>query len=255
MNSAHAKEGPLDISPLSTLSFSLYHRSLPLNTCLMSLTPPTMPPQLRKIRIHSPFLHAQLPQMFPLVQYVRRSPPLLRSTESEKKTSHILTSPLPVSSMTQTKKMCRRPSYPQQNEQAPPSKLNHLGGQEHPSLSPTMMLSIEHSSRPSQEGETTLTVATNTSSKLKRSSGSAELFNTKGPPTTMKKLRYLLPSWTTSEGWSWERRLIPLHHHHPLTSPFRHQPYRAARKSQPLPRCYVTVGTFTRRGLSRLLRH
>ena len=99
-----------------------------------------------------------------------------------------------------------------------------------------MTLSTEPSSLPSQEYETMSTVAVRTSSRLKRSSESAELSSTEEPPTTMKKLRYSLPSWTTSEGWSLERSLIPLHHHHPLTSPFRHQPYRATRKSRPVPR-------------------
>ena len=78
-------------------------------------------------------------------------------------------------------------------------------------------------------------VAVRTSSRLKRSSESAGLSNTEGPPMMMKKPRYSLPSWTTSEGWNQERRQIPLHHHHPLTSPFRHQPYRATRKSRPVP--------------------
>ena len=91
------------------------------------------------------------------------------------------------------------------------------------------------SSLPSQGCETMLTVAVRTSLRLKRSSESAELSNTEEPPTTMKKPQYLLPSWTTSEGWSQERRKIPLHHHHPLTSPFRHQPYCATHKSRPVP--------------------
>ena len=200
----------------------------------MPLTPPTTPPPSRKIWIHSPFLHARLPQMLPLVQYAWRSPPLLHSTMSGMKTSHTQMSPLPVSSMTQTKKMCRRPLY--QNELTPPSKLIHSEGQERPFFSPTMMPSTEHLSPPSQVYERTSTVAIRTNSKLKRSLESAELFNTEELPVTMKKPRYSLPSWTTSEGWNLERRLIPLHHHHPLTSPFRHQPYRATRKSRPVPR-------------------
>ena len=73
-----------------------------------------------------------------------------------------------------------------------------------------------------------------TSSRLKRSSESAGLSNTKEPPTTMKKPRYSLPSWTTSEGWNLEQSLIPLHHHHLLMSPFRHQPYRVTCKSRPV---------------------
>ena len=78
-------------------------------------------------------------------------------------------------------------------------------------------------------------MATHTSLRLKRSSESAELSNTEGPPMMMKKPRYSLPSWTTSKGWNREQRQIPLHHHHPLMSPFRHQPYRATCKSRPVP--------------------
>ena len=200
----------------------------------MSLTPPTTPPP-SKIRIHSPFLHAWLPQMLPLVQYTRRSPPLLRSTELGTKTSLTQTSPLPANSMTQTKKMCRQPSYPLPPILVPPFEHKYLGGPICPSCSPMTTLLIGPSSLPSQECETTLTVAVCTSSRLKRSSGSAELSSTEEPPMTMKKPRYSLPSWTTSEGWNQEQRKVPLHHHHPLTSPFRHQPYCATRKSQPVP--------------------
>ena len=212
----------------------LHHPLLPLPICLMPLTPPTTPPSSKKIRIHSPFLHARLPQMLPLVQYARRSPPLLHSMVSGTKTSHTRMSPLPASSTTQTKKTCRRLPYPQQDELTPPSELSRLAGRELPFPSPTTMPSTEHSSLPSREYETTSTVAIRTSSKLKRSSELAELFNTEEPPATMKKPRYSLPSWTTSEGWNQERRLIPLHHHHPLTSPFRHQPYHATHKSRPV---------------------
>ena len=201
----------------------------------MSLTPLTTPLPSR-IRIHSPFLHAQLPQMLPLVQYARRSPPLLRSTESGTKTSLTQTSPLPVNSMTRTKKTCRHPPYPQLLVLVPPFEHKYSGGPKCLSCSLTTTPSIGPSSLPLQEYETTSTVAVCTSSRLKRSSGSAGLSNTKEPPMTMKKPRYSLPSWTTSEGWNLERRLIPLHHHHPLTSPFRHQPYRATRKSQPVMR-------------------
>ena len=174
--------------------------------------------------------------MLPLVQYARRPPPLLLSTESETKTSLTQTSPLPANSMTQTKKTCRRPSYPQPLVLVPPFEPKHSGGPKCPSHFQTTTLSTGPSSLPLQECETTSTVAVRTSSRLKRSSESAGLCNTEEPLTTTKKQRYSLPSWTTSEGWNRERRLIPLHHHHPLTSPFRHQPYHATRKSQPVPR-------------------
>ena len=180
----------------------------------MPLTPPTTPPQ-SKIRIHSPFLHTRLPQMLPLLQYSyksRRSD----SSASETKTSHTPTSPPPVSSTIQTKKTCR---HPQPLVLVPPFGHKSSGELKCPSHSPTMTPSTEPSYPPSQECETTSTTAVRTSSRLKRSSESAELSSTEAPPTMTKKPRYSLPSWTTSEGWNLEQRLIPLHHHHPLTSP------------------------------------
>ena len=198
-------------------------------------TPPTTPPQLKKIRIHSLFLHTRLPQMLPLVQYMWQSPPLLHSTKSETKTSHTPTSPLPVNSMTQTKKMCCHPSN-QPCVLISPFKQKYSEELRCPSHSLMTTPLTEPSSPPSQEYEIMLTVATCTSSRLKRLSESAELSNTKEPLVMMKKLRYLLPSWTTSEGWNLEQSLIPLHHHHLLTSPFQHQPYHAAHKSWPVPR-------------------
>ena len=201
----------------------------------MSLTPPTTPSPPKKTRIHSLFLHAQLPQMLPLAQYARRSPPLLCSTKSETKTSRAQTSPLPVNLTIWTKKMCRCPSYPQPLVLVPSFKHKYLGELTCLSRSLMMTPSTRPSSLPSQEYETTSTIAVCTSSRLKRLSESGELSSTEGPPTMMKKPRYSLPSWTTSEGWNREWRLIPLHHHHPLTSPFQHQPYRATRKSRPVP--------------------
>ena len=202
----------------------------------MPLTPPATPPLSKKIRLHSPFLHARLPQMLPKVQYARRSPPLLRSTASGTKTSLTQTSLPPVNSTTQIKKTCRRPLYPQPLMLVPLFEHKYSEEPTCPSHSLTTTQSTGPSSLPSQEYETTPTaaVAVRTSSKLKRSSGSAGLCNTEEPPTTMKKPRYSLPNWTTSEGWNQERRKIPLHHHHPLTSPFQHRPYHAIRKSWPV---------------------
>ena len=172
--------------------------------------------------------------MFPLIQYAKRSSDP-HSTKSQTKTSLTQTSPTQTSTITQTKKTCRQPQYPQPLMLVPLFEPKHSEEPKCPSHSPTMTLSIEPSSRPSQGCETTLTVATRTSSKLKRLSESAGLSNSAEPPTTTKRPRYSLPSWTTSEGWNWEQRQIPLHHHHPLTSPFRHQPHRATRKSRPVP--------------------
>ena len=185
----------------------------------MSLTPPTMPPPLKKIWIHSLLLHAWLPQMLPLVQYTRRSPPLLHSTESGTKTSLTQMSPLPANSMTQTKKTSHH-QHLLLPVLVPQFKPKHSEEPKHASHFPTMSPSTELSSLLLQEYETTSTVAARTSSKLKRSSELARLSSTAGPPAMTKKPRYLLPSWTTSEGWSLEQRQIPLHHHHPLTSPF-----------------------------------
>ena len=183
----------------STPSLPLYHPLLPPPICLMPLTPLTTPPP-PKIQIHSPFLHARLPQMLPLVQYARRSPPLLLSTGSETKTSLTQMSPPPVSSTTQIKKTCRRPSYPQLLVLVPPFEHKYSAGPTCPFRSPMTIPSTGPLSLPSQEYETTSTtaVAVHTSSRLKRLSESAGLCNTEEPPTTMKKPCYSLPSWTTS---------------------------------------------------------
>ena len=200
----------------------------------MRLTPPTTPPSSR-IRIHSPYLHARLPQMFPLIQYTKRSSDP-HSTELQTETSLTQTSPTQTSSITQTKKMCRQPQYPQPLVLVPPFEPKCSEEPKCLSHSPAMTPSIEPLSRPSQGCETMSTVATRTSSRLKRSLESAGLSSSAEPPTMTKRPRYSLPNWTTSEGWNRERRQIPLHHHHPLMSPFRHQPYRATHKSQPVPR-------------------
>ena len=111
-------------------------------------------------------------------------------------------------------------------------KQKHSEGHECPSHSPTTSLSTRLSSPLSQEYETMSIVAVRTNSRLKRSSELAGLSSTKEPPTMTKKPRISWCSWTTSEGWNLEQSQIPLHHHHPLTSPFQHQPYRATCKSR-----------------------
>ena len=143
--------------------------------------------------------------MLPLVQYARRSPPLLHSIESETKTSLTQTNPLPANSMTQTKKMCRHLSYPQPLVLVPPFGHKYSEGPTCPSHSLTTTPSTEPSSPLLQEYETMSTVAVHTSSRLKRSSELAELSNTEAPPMMTKRPRYSLPSWTTSEGWNLER--------------------------------------------------
>ena len=61
---------------------------------------------------------------------------------------------------------------------------------------------------------------------------SAELSNTVEHPARTKKPHCLLPN--SMPYAPWDRSLIPLHPHHPLTSPFWHLPYHATRKSQPV---------------------
>ena len=130
-HSSHIK-GSLNAS-LVLLPSPLYHLLSSLNICPMPPHLQNSPLELGKIQIHSPFLHARLPQMLLLVNYVyrmRRLPPL---SASKTKTSHTLTSPLPASSTTQTKKMYR-PPYQQFHVVVPPF-VCHSEEYKHPSLS------------------------------------------------------------------------------------------------------------------------
>ena len=147
--------------------------------------------------------------------------------------SHTQTNPLPASSMTQTKRTYCQSSQLQPYMLVPPFKPNCLATHKHPFHSPTMSLLTKHSSLPSPEYETMSTTAVRTSSRLKRSSELAELSNTAELPATTKKPHCSLPNSTPYAPWDWS--LIPLHHHHPLTSPFRHLLYCATRKSRPVP--------------------
>ena len=127
--------------------------------------------------------------------------------------------PLLVNSMTPTKKTSRhRHLLPP--ILVPQFRQKHSEELKHTSHFPTTSPSTEPFSLPSQEYETTSTMAIRTSSRLKRSSESAGLSSTVEPPTTTKKPCSSWRSWTTSEGLNLERSQIPLHHHHPLTSPF-----------------------------------
>ena len=185
--------------------------------------------------------------MLPRVQYAHQNrTPLSRSvsrgsSESAKmdpptlpvSVSHIPTNLLPANSMTPIKKISHH-QHLLLLITVPPFKQKRLEEHEHLSHSPTTSPSTKHSSPPSQVYETTSTVAVCTNSRLKRLSESAGLSSTAELPAMMKKLRCSWRSWTTSEGWNLEWSRIPLHHHHPLTSPFRHQPYCATHKSQPV---------------------
>ena len=213
-------------------SLLLYHPLSLLPICLMPLTPPTTPPQLKKIRLHSPFLHTQLPQMLPRVQYACKSKTLPSKNVSEGSSESAKTalptlpasisltpmSPLPANSITQIKKMCRRPSYPQLYVLVPQFKLNRLEEQEHPYHSPMTKPSIKPSSLPSREYETLSTTAVHTNFRLKRSSELAGLSSTAELPAKTKKQHCSLPNSMPYTHWDLKR--IPLLHHHPLTSPF-----------------------------------
>ena len=220
----------MDISTFSIPSPPLYHLLLPL--CLMPLTPPTTPLPSKKIRIHSPFLHARLPQMLPLIQYLYKSC-RSASSASETQTSHIPTSPLPVSSTTQTKKTSH-PPYKQFHVLIPPF-IHRSEEPKQPSPSQTMPPQIKPSSPLSLECVTLSTVATHTLWGLKRSSESLAPSDTEGHPAKMTKRRHSSLSCTKFDNWNLNLSRLPLRHQHPLTSPFRHRLFQETRKSQQVP--------------------
>ena len=221
----------MDTSTFSIPSPLLYH--LLLHLCPMPLTPPTTPPTLKKIRIHSPFLHARLPQMLPHLQYSYKS---CRSalSASGTQTSHIPTSPLPVSSTTQTKKTSH-PPYKQFHVLVPPF-VHHSEEPKQPSPSQTMQPQTKPSSLPSLECATPLTVVTHTLWGLKRSSESLVPSDTEGCPAKTMKQRHSLLGCTKFDDWNLDMSRLPLRHQHPLTSPFRHLPFQETCKSRRVPR-------------------
>ena len=201
----------------------------------------------KKIRLHSPFLHARLPQMFPKVQYTRWSKtPLSRSASegssrsaktgppmSLASASPIQMNPLLESLTTPIKRM----SHQQFCVLIPPFKHDHcLAEHDTPSSSLTTSPPTKPSLPPSLECVTQSTMATRTSNKLKRSFESVELSNTEEPLVKTKKLRRLLPSSIKYDDWNLDLSRLPLRHQHLLTSPFQHLPYRATCKSRPVPR-------------------
>ena len=181
----------------------------------MSPTPPNSPLQSRRIQVRSPFLHARLPQMFPLVQYSYRSLPFDLSA-LETRTSHTQMSPLPVSSTTLTRRTLH-PPYEKFEVLVPYFKdmPEHHLCQSH---SLTTQLPILPSSKPSPEFATTSTMATRTSCKLKRSFKLLAPSDTEGRPAKMMKRQLSLCNSTQSDDWNLSQ--IPLHHCLPLTSPF-----------------------------------
>ena len=231
----------------STPSLLIHHLLPTLLTCLMPHTPnPAL--QSKKIRLHSPFLHARLPQMLPKVQYACRSKkPLSKSRSPDSSgsvktgpqtslasVSHTQTSPPPVSSTIPTKKTY----HPRQRFHVliPPFKHpHHSAGPDTPSHSLMTPPPTKPSWPPSLECITTSTMAMCTSSRLKRSFESAELLDTEARPAKMMKLRHSSQDSTKYDDWNLDLSRLPLRHQHPLTSPSQHLPYRATRKSRPVP--------------------
>ena len=208
---------------------------------------PNPAPQSKKIQLHSPFLHARLPQMLPKVQYAHRSKtPLSKSGSPDSSgsakmdpqtlsasVSHIQTNPLPASSTTLTKKTYH--PHRQFHVLIPPFKHpHHSAGPNTPSHSLTMSPPTKPSWPPLLECVTMSTVATCTLSRSKRLFKSAELSDTEAHPAKMTKLRCSSQDSTKFDDWNLDLSCLPLRHQHPLTSPSRHHPYRATRKSLPV---------------------
>ena len=74
-------------------------------------------------------------------------------------------------------------------------------------------------------------VMTSTSAKSKRSFASLAPFDTEERPAKMTKLRHSSRNCTRFDDWNLDLSRLPLRHMHPLTSPFRHLPFRETRKS------------------------
>ena len=150
---------------------------------------PNFPSELKRIVIHSPFLHTQLPHMFPQVNYAYRTPCQQPSSTSGTATSHILTSPPPVSSMTLTRKALH-PPY-QQFHVLVPLFWRHSAGckQRSPSLMTQPL--TKPLSLPSPKFVTMSTVATCTSGRLKRLFELLASYNTEGCPVKMTKQQLL----------------------------------------------------------------
>ena len=194
-----------------------------------TLNPPS---ESKKIRLHSPFLHAWLPQMLLKVQYARRSKMLPSrsasqdSSESVKtgpltslvSTSLTQTNPLPANSTTPTKKIYRHP-YQQFHVLIPPFKHHHSVVPDTPSHSPTMSLQTKPSSPPSLEVITTSAVVARTSNRLKRLSESGAPFKIKGHPVKMKRLQHSSRDSTKFDDSDLNLSCLPLRHQHPLTLP------------------------------------
>ena len=97
-------------------------------------------------------------------------------------------------------------------------------------------LQTKPSSPPSPEYVIQSTVVTRTSRGLKRSSESLAPSDTEGRLAKTTKQRRLSPNYTKFDDWNLNLSRLPLRHQHPLTSPFRHLPFRETRKSRRVPR-------------------
>ena len=171
--------------------------------------------------------------MLPYLQYSyksRRS----ASSASETKTSHTPTSPLQASSMTRTKKTLH-PPYEQFHVLVPPF-AHHSGGPKQPSPSQKTSPLTTPSSPPLPEYVTQSTVATRTLRGSKRSFESLPPSDTEGRPAKTMKQRHSSLNYTKFNDWDLNLSRLPLRHQYPLTSPFRHLPFRETRKSRQVPR-------------------
>ena len=194
---------------------------------------PSPTSESKKIRLHSPFLHAQLPQMLPKVQYARRSKTLpsksiLQDSSVSAKTDpptspasvfHTQTNPLPANSTTPIRKTYH---LHQQFHVLVPLFKHHrcLAAPGTPSHSLTTLLQTKLSLLPLLECVTTSTVATRMSSKLKRSFELVAPSNTKEHPVKTKKPRCSLHGSSKYDNWNLDLSRLPLRHQHLLTSPF-----------------------------------
>ena len=156
------------------------------------------------------------------------------SSASETKTSHTPTSLPPVNSTIQTKKTLH-PPYKKFHVLVPPF-AHRLEERRQPFPSRKMLPPIKPSSPPSPECVIQSTVATCTSRGLKRSSGSLAPSDTEGRLAKTTKRQRLSPDYTKFDDWDLNLSRLPLRHQHPLTSPFRHLPFRETRKSWQVPR-------------------
>ena len=171
--------------------------------------------------------------MLPHLQYPYRSHQSALSA-SGTRTSHTPMSPPPVSSTTQTKKTSH-PPYKQFHVLVPPF-THHSGGPRWLSPSQKMPSRTKPSSPPSSEYVTQSTVATRTSWGSKRSFESLAPSDTEGHPAKTTKHRHSSLNYTRFDDWNLNLSRLPLRHQHPLTSPFRHLPFRETRKSRRVPR-------------------